>query len=154
MITIDMKFKLFNHLGVCLLTSGFLAIASSAFGQSVELQINGENVQHLTCVKDTQGLMCKTEQRDSQSTQKTADVREAGTAKSLKASTLMPVPQLLSSAQLEFISNVLLGFLYLVLPVGLGLGIFLHDKYYAYRSNLLSTQMELLERLWKQSSQH
>ncbi len=108
-------------------------------------------MQHLTCVKDAQGLMCtidESQERDHEVAKK------AGTAKTLKASTVAAVPQLISSTQLGFISNVLLGFLYFVLPVGLGLGIFLHDKYYAYRSNLVKEQIDLLERLWKQSPQN
>lgn len=127
-----MKFKPFSLLTVCLAASGCLAIAPTAFGQSPEQHINGENVQHLTCVKDAQGLMCKTEERDSE---------PAGN----------PGNVMISSAQLELISNVLLGFLYFVLPTGIGLAIFLHDKYSSYRSAILDKQIEILERLWMQS---
>lgn len=145
-----MKFKPFSLVTVCLAASGCLAIASAAFAQSVKLHIDGEGVQHLTCVKDAQGLMCKTEERDSELAGNPEDVKD-GASESLKASTIKTVPQILSSAQLEFISNVLLGFLYFVLPTGIGLGIFLHDKYSSYRNAILDQQITILERLWTQS---
>lgn len=146
-----MKFKPFSLLTVCLAASGCLAIAPTAFGQSVDQHINGEDVQHLTCVKDAQGLMCKTEERDSEPAGNPGNVSEAGVPESLKVSSITTVPQMISSAQLELISNVLLGFLYFVLPTGIGLAIFLHDKYSSYRSAILDKQIEILERLWMQS---
>lgn len=150
---LDMKCTFFNPLTICLATSGWLAIAPTTFSQSLKPQITGD-VQHLTCLKDAQGLICKIEERDSNSAKNPRDIKKAKATESLKDSTAKTVPQLLSSAQLEFISNILLGFLYFVLPAGLGLGIFLHDKYYAYRSHLLKAQIERLERLWQQNPQH
>lgn len=136
-----MKYKFFSLLPVCLAASGCLAIAPIALGQSLE------EVQHLTCVKDAQGLMCKTEERDSEPVRNPGNGLKAGVPESLKVSTIA-APQLITSAQLEFISNVLLGFLYFVLPTGIGLAIYMHDKYSSYRSAMLEKQIEILERLW------
>ncbi len=63
------------------------------------------------------------------------------------------ITQLLSSEQQRVIVNILLGFGFLV-PCGGLLGIFLYDKYCTYRSAVLKEQIELLERLWQQMSQH
>lgn len=76
---------------------------------------------------------------------------EVGVPESLKVTSIKTVPPKLSSAELELISNVLLGFLYFVLPIGIGLGIFLYDKYSSYRSAVLAQQITILERLWMQS---
>jgi hypothetical protein len=151
MIFKNSKFKPFSILTLCLAASGCLAIAPAAFSQSVKLHIDGEGVQHLTCIKDAQGLMCKTEERDSEPAENPGNDLEAGVPESLKVSSITTVPPKLSSAQLELISNVLLGFLYFVLPIGIGLGIFLHDKYSSYRSAILDQQIMILERLWMQS---
>ncbi|MFB8794655.1 MAG: hypothetical protein U7126_10620 [Microcoleus sp.] len=54
------------------------------------------------------------------------------------------VPQF-DAAQQEEISQMLLGFIYFVLPVGVALSIFLHDKYAQKRSTTLNQQIEVLE---------
>jgi uncharacterized membrane protein len=64
------------------------------------------------------------------------------------------VPQLLTPTQQGAIANFLLGFAYVGLPVGFCLSIFLHDRYYAYRSAILKQQVEILERLWEQSPRY
>jgi|GEM_PF-2221150 len=117
-------------------------VAPAAFGQS---QQNGKNVQYLTCVEDSQGLMCKPQERDSQH-QKPENLLPAS-----QISTTY-VPPVLSAAQLGFICNMLLGILYCVLPTGLVLAVFLHDKHDDYRTQLLSTQIEFLERVWHRNS--
>jgi hypothetical protein len=61
------------------------------------------------------------------------------------------MPQLFDNAQQEQISHILLGFIYFVLPVGVGLSIFLHDKYVQHRSATLNKQIEILEQVWKQT---
>ncbi|MBA3922114.1 MAG: hypothetical protein H0X31_10610 [Nostocaceae cyanobacterium] len=118
-------------------------VAPAAFGQSQ--QVNGKNVQYLTCVEDSQGLMCKPQARDNQH-QKPENLLPAS-----QISTTY-VPPVLSAAQLGFICNMLLGILYCVLPTGLVLAVFLHDKHDAYRTQLLSTQIEFLERVWQRNS--
>lgn len=134
-----MRTKFFNFLAAGLIAFGLVRIAPSlAFAQTITS--NKSEVEHLTCVKDTQGLMCKTDDRD-----KAATSDESATMQ-LTSTT----PQILSSEQLGQFSNVLLGCLYFVLPTGLGLAIFLHDN----RSKTLNEQIERLEKLWSQNPQH
>jgi hypothetical protein len=63
-------------------------------------------------------------------------------------------PQLFNAAQQEEISQMLLGFLYFVLPVGVALSIFLHDKYSQKRSATIKQQTEVLEVTFNQHPQH
>lgn len=149
-----MKFKLFNLLTVCLATSGLLAPAQAAFGQSVERQMNLEEAQHLVCVKQAQHLVCDVEtskEPNSESAPNQGAVKSAKVTESLKSSTVTVVPQLLTPAQQGSISNILIWFSY-VLPCGLVLGILLSDKYCAHRSAVLNEQIEFLERLWQYGS--
>jgi hypothetical protein len=74
-------------------------------------------------------------------------------ASSASTTAAAATPHFLSPAQQESICNILLGTLYFVLPVGLGLAIFLNDRYSNYRSALLHQQIQLLERLWHQNPQ-
>ncbi len=150
-----MKFKLFNLTLVCLATLGGLASSQAAFAQGVEQQINPEQAEHLICVKAGQHLLCdikNSEEREQQLAHRGA-VKQAKAAVPLKTSTDNVVPQLLSPAQQRLMANILLGIGYL-LPCGVCLGIFLYDKYRTYRCALLQEQIEFLERLWQQSTQH
>lgn len=63
-------------------------------------------------------------------------------------------PQLFNAAQQEEISQMLLGFLYFVLPVGVALSIFMHDKYSQKRSATIKQQTEVLEVTFNQHPQH
>jgi hypothetical protein len=171
------KSKLFNLLTVCLATSGLLAPAQAAVGNCVKEQISLEQAQHLVCVKEGEHFLCDVENssdrdslRDSGTSSRWAThrfeaanasqesapnqeaVKEAEATKSLKSSTVPVVGQLLTPAQQGSIANILIGFAYFV-PCGLGLGIFLYDKYCAYRAAVIKEQIEILERLWKQSTQ-
>jgi hypothetical protein len=150
-----MKFKLFNLLALYLATLGGLAASQPAFGHSVERQLNGEQRQPLICVKDGQHLLCdidKSGASDSHSAHQRA-VKEVKAAVDIKSSTVNFAPQILSPAQQKSIADILLWFGYL-LPFGTCLGILLYDKYCAYRSARLNQQIEMLESLWKQTSQH
>jgi hypothetical protein len=109
----------------------------------------------LISVKEEHNLLRdieKSGERASESAQQQA-VKEVKATEKLKSSTVNDVPQLLSPAQQKSIANIALWIGYLV-PCGACLGIFLYDKYYAYRSALLKEQIDMLERLWKQTSQH
>ncbi|NJK69713.1 MAG: hypothetical protein HC789_09075 [Microcoleus sp. CSU_2_2] len=73
----------------------------------------------------------------------------------VSSSTSQPtaVPQF-NAAQQEEIAQMLLGFIYFVLPVGVALTIFLHDKYAKKRSATLNKQIEVLEISFHQTPQH
>jgi len=156
-----MKFKLFNLLTVFLATSGLLAPAKAAtVGSRLEQQMNLEKT-HLVCVKQAQHLLCDVEGSGERKARRVSplDYRQEslnqGAVKSAKAtqipkSSTVNVP--LSPAAQGTISAILLGFIYLFLPFGLSLGLFLYEKYYVYRDAVLKEQIELLERLWQHGS--
>lgn len=60
-------------------------------------------------------------------------------------------PPFFTPAEQAVIANILIGVGYL-LPIGLGLGIFLYDRYASYRETLLKQQIETLERIWQESN--
>jgi hypothetical protein len=132
-----MKPGFFNPLTAGLIAAGLLTLAPTAFAQPTKLQMPATEVEHLTCVRDAQGLMCKPQSHDT----------DASLVKA-PGSTTENFPQLVSSQQLGQFSDALLVCLYLVFPAGLGLAILLHDK----RSELLSAQIEQLEKLWNQTN--
>jgi hypothetical protein len=146
-----MKRQPFYLLTVCIAISGGLLIPSkAALSYSVERQSNPEQAQHLVCRKEGEHFLCNVEKRESPDQDA---VKKIQSTDKLKSSTVNSFPQLLSSDQQRVIVNILLGLGFLI-PCGTLLGIFLYDKYYAYRSAVLKEQIELLERLWKQTSQH
>ena len=148
-----MKFKFFNLLTVCLATSGLLAPAQSAFGDIVEPQMNTEP-QHFVCVKQAQHFVCDLEnsgKRDRSLASNQGSVNEAKATESLNSSNVVTVVPSLTPTQQESVANIFIWLTYL-LPLGLGLGLFLYDKYWAYRSAVLHKQIDLLERLWQYSS--
>lgn len=154
-----MKLKPFNLITVFLATSGLLVPAQVAFGRSLA-QTNLEEAQHLVCIKQGQHFLCDVEksgQHDRVSDSVPAARERQAADKEVKPtqsgeSTDTVVPQLLSSTQQETIANILIGFIYLVLPCGLGLGIFLYNKYRVHRAAIIQEQIELLEKLWQYGS--
>lgn len=109
----------------------------SAYAQSNGLPAN-QPMQRSTCVTDTQGMMCKPTEQDDRPTQPTATPSPAG---------------MLNAQQLDRVSDSLLFILYCVLPVGISLAVFLHDRHNDRRSKELSAQIARLERIWQQSPQ-
>ncbi len=59
----------------------------------------------------------------------------------------------LNRTQMEQMANMLLALIYLVLPIGFGVGLVLHDRHQAQRTATLEAQIKLLEKLWHQSPQ-
>ena len=91
-----------------------------------------QNVQHLTCTRDPQGLMCTIDQSQE--------------AVALKQSAISQ-NQGIRSEQLEQISNALIGLIFIGLPIGLILAVIIHDK----RDSDRTKQVEQLERIWQQN---
>lgn len=151
-----MKLKLFNLIAVCLATSGLLALPVAAFGNNPEEPNNPEQTQQTLCVKQGELLLCnveKSRQRDRESVRNQVTLNELQSPDSLPSSEINVVPNLLSPAQQNSIANIVLGIGYLI-PCCTFLGIFLYDKYCDYHSAKLNGQIEMLERLWQQTSQH
>ena len=125
-----MKANFFNPLVASAMTVGLLTIAPSALSQTANVQVQDAGVEHLTCVKDSQGLMCKPMDRDRQPV---VNVKNSS---------------VVTSEQLGHISNGLLAILYFLLPASLGLAIFLRDQ----KSDRINKQVMRLEKLWSQTS--
>lgn len=128
---------------VCFMLAGASLVAPSALSQDVARSTPSAVTPNSTCAIESQGLMCNVDQHE-------LETPSASSQASINAASLL---QPSTNAQMEQLSNVLLGFLYFVLPVGFGLGLFLHDRYQAYRSAMLDAQIKLLEKLWEQSPQ-
>ena len=97
-----------------------------------------QNVQHLTCTRDPQGLMCT--------------INETQETVSLKNSERSALPQHQDaqtnySEQLEQISNGLIGLIFIGLPIVLMVAIVVQDK----RDIDRTKRLEQLERIWHQS---
>jgi hypothetical protein len=120
---------------ICLAVVGVVSIAPSALSQGVARST--ATVQHSTCASDPQGSMCSSQ-------------RELDSAATPQTVAMLPA---LSDAQMEQLSDVLLGLLYFVLPIGFGIGLFIHDRHQAERAAALEAQIKLLEKLWEQSPQ-
>ena len=135
-------------------TSGLIAPAQVVFAGSLAEQTETATAQHLVCVKEEQHFLCdidNSEKRNSQAEQ------NRGTAKATKATGSNPsneaaVTQIVTPAQQERIANFFLIFIYFILPGGLGLGMFLHNRYCVHRAAAIQKQIELLERLWQHGS--
>ena len=149
-----MRLKLFNLTTVFLATSGLLAPVQVAFGRSLPEHTETDALQHLVCVKEKQHLLCdidNSEKRNSQAEQNQGTANETKATGS-NASTDAALTQIVTPTEQESIANLLLIFIYLVLPSGLGLGIFLHNRYCVHRAAAIQKQIALLEKLWQHGS--
>jgi predicted PurR-regulated permease PerM len=116
-------------------------IATSAAAQMAASSKQNLPVQHLTCVQDTQGLMC---------THNEASNVSSGVEQTTVSKAELSAPEGLTAEQLGQVSNLLLGVMYFGLPIALVFAVLRHDKRYAERIQ----QIEQLKRIWGQSPQH
>lgn len=123
-----------------LMLSGGL-ITSAAAAQPINASKQNSQVQHLTCVKDAQGLMCKVDEALNPSS--------SGVQQKIVAKADLTPSELAINEQLGQMSNILLGIIYLGLPIALVFAILLHDK----RVAELAQSIEGLERIWNQNPQ-
>ncbi len=155
-----MKFRLF-HLVILLATSGLLAPTQAALGFVPTQQTNKEKVRWV-CVEQAQQLLCDVDRKketlaiadqEQSTTSNQATTKESATAIKSSAVTIVPPIDMLpfSPPQEKLIANTLIELSYL-LPSGLLLWILISESYSAYRSTMLTRQIELLERLWQSSS--
>ncbi len=115
-------------------------MATSAVAQTAVSSKRNSQVQHLTCMQDTQGLMCTHNEalNLSSSVEQTTDSKPDPSA-----------PGWLTAQQLGQVSNLLLGVMYFGLPIALVFAVLRHDKRDAERTQ----QIEQLKRIWEQSPQ-
>lgn len=141
--------KFLNLVTIGLALAGAVAIASPALSQTAMLGLSAARsgsdtvVQRSTCVRDPQGLMCNANSNEIDQLPLTPQT-------SVHTATVL---QPLTHVQMEQLSDLLLGVLYFVLPIGFGLTLLLHDRDEAYRAAMLDNQIKLLEKLWEQSPQ-
>ncbi|MBM0743117.1 hypothetical protein JOY44_16130 [Phormidium sp. CLA17] len=122
-----------------LLSGGLLTPAVAA--QPIDTSKQNSQVQHLTCVKDTQGLMCTVDEA--------LNTSSSGVEQKIAAKADSTPSELAFNEQLGQMSNILLGIIYLGLPIALVFAILLHDK----RVAELAQSIEGLERIWNQNPQ-
>ena len=142
-----MNFNLYNLLTVCLATSALLAPVQKAFGAGLAARMNGEKIQHLVCVKDTQhSLQCQVENSQHEA---------------IKSNKSMPAPVAISTqqssiAQINQYENInpieVLLLLVCVGSISSGLFLFLYIKHCNNQAAVLRRNIEVLERLWMLSS--
>ena len=116
-------------------------IATPALAQKAVPSKQNSQVQHLTCLQDTQGLMmCTLDEAlngSSRVHQTTASQSD------------LSAPALITAEQLGLVSNLLLGVIYFGLPTALAFAVLRHDKRDAERTQ----DIERLKRIWEQSPQ-
>lgn len=127
---------------LCLAASGWWTMAERAtFAQDATLPTEADAALHLVCVKQSEQFLCQPQPTgQTQTPALTDDVVVTATL----------TPQFLTAAQQDWLCNILLGVTYL-LPVGLGLGLFMSDRYTKYRATVLNQQIQVLERIWQQN---
>ncbi len=120
-----------------LMLAGGLIVSATAMQPTVSASQNSQ-VQHLTCIQDTQGLMCNIDQASNMS--KPVEQTHTPTAGSW-------VPEIITTEQLEQVSNLLLGIMYFGLPTALVFAVLRSDRQDTQRTKLI----EQLERTWNQN---
>jgi hypothetical protein len=125
-----------------MLSGGLIAV--SAVAQNAVSAKQNSQVQHLTCMQDTQGLMCTLDEALSGSSR----MQQTKVSQTVSQSDLS-APALITAEQLGLVSNLLLGFMYFGLPTALAFAVFRHDKRDVERTQYI----EQLKRIWGQSPQ-
>ncbi|MEH2054782.1 MAG: hypothetical protein V7K97_01100 [Nostoc sp.] len=137
-----MKAKLLNVLTVCVVTLAVLSPELVVFGiiwerhlelvksQNLAAEVNNTNTDALTLAPQTEGT-------HSPQT-------------SIQSSDRNVVHQMLTVAEQYKFANILQWF-FLLTPICVGLGILFYDRYLVHRAAVLKEQVEMLERLWRQS---
>ncbi|MEX0268044.1 hypothetical protein AB3R30_02765 [Leptolyngbyaceae cyanobacterium UHCC 1019] len=123
-----------------LLLSGGL-ITSAAAAQPINASKQNSQVQHLTCIEDTRGLMCTVDE--------TLNTSSSSVQQKTAAKADLTPSELAINKQLGQMSTILLGIIYLGLPIALVFAVLRHDK----RDAELAQSIEGLERIWNQNPQ-
>lgn len=117
-----------------ILSGGLLASAAAA--QPTVASNQNSQVQHLTCVQDTQGLMCNVDETSKRESDRVSVSTSDNSA-----------PELITAQQLEQLSNLVLGIMYFGLPFALVFAVLRQDK----QDTELTQRIEQLERIWNSS---
>ncbi|MEH2377021.1 hypothetical protein [Nostoc sp.] len=133
-----MKAKLLNVLTVCVVTLVVLSPGLVVFGIIWE--------QHLELVK-SQNLASEVNKTSTNASQ-TEGTHSSQT--SIQSSDRNVVDQMLTVTEQYKFATILQWF-FLLTPICIGLGILFYDRYLVHRAAVLKEQVEMLERLWRQS---
>ncbi|PSB58553.1 hypothetical protein [Chamaesiphon polymorphus] len=127
-----MNIKHLTPILVGMMLSG--GIITSAVAQPATPSSQNAQVEHLTCVRDPQGLMCNVDESSSvKSTERVTIHKNSST------------PAVVTTEQLAQASDLLLGIIYLGLPSALILAIVRYDRRAAKHTQLVAQ----LERIWE-----
>ncbi|WP_309739845.1 MULTISPECIES: hypothetical protein [unclassified Chamaesiphon] len=128
-----MNIKHLTPILVGMMLSGGI-LTSAAVAQPATSSSQNSQVEHLTCVRDPQGLMC--------------NVDDSSNVKSTERVTISKnrsTPAAVNTQQLAQASNLLLGIIYLGLPSALIFAIVRYDRRAAQHTQLVAQ----LERIWE-----
>ncbi len=137
-----MKAKLLNVLTVCVVTLTVLSPGIVVFGIVWQ--------QHLELVK-SQNLACEVNKTNTDASALTPQKEGTHSPQtSIQSSDRNVVYQMLTVAE-EYKFATILQWFFLLIPICVGLGILFYDRYLVHRAAVLREQVEMLERLWRQS---
>lgn len=135
----------------CVALVGMMTIAAASIAQPAVAQASTtQRIGQSTSKTTTPYLICTAEAHGSMCNPEGSTLKSDGEHKhAAPEATKFALSQSLSNVQMEHFADLLLRLIYVVMPVGLGLSIFLHDRHRA----MINAQIERLEKLWQQSSQ-
>ncbi|MEH2347791.1 MAG: hypothetical protein V7K55_07265 [Nostoc sp.] len=137
-----MKAKVLNVLTVCVVTLAMLSPGLVVFGIIWERHLDLVKFQNLAyevnkTTKNAPTLAPQTEVTHSPQT-------------SIQSSDRNVIHQMLTVAE-QYKFAAILQWFFLLTPICVGLGILFYDRYLVHRAAVLKEQVEMLERLWRQS---
>ncbi|MHC5725845.1 MAG: hypothetical protein ACYTXY_17250 [Nostoc sp.] len=137
-----MKAKLLNVLTVCVVTLVMLSPGIVVFGIIWE--------RHLELVK-SQNLASEVNQTSTNAPALAPQTEGTHSSQtSIQSSDRNVVDQMLTVTEQYKFATILQWF-FLLTPICIGLGILFYDRYLVHRAAVLKEQVEMLERLWRQS---
>ncbi|MBN3950824.1 MAG: hypothetical protein HWQ38_31880 [Nostoc sp. NMS7] len=137
-----MKAKLLNVLTVCVVTLVMLSPGLVVFGIIWE--------RHLELVK-SQNLASEVNNISTNSPALAPQTEGTHSSQtSIQSSDRNVVDQMLTVTEQYKFATILQWF-FLLTPICIGLGILFYDRYLVHRAAVLKEQVEMLERLWRQS---
>lgn len=137
-----MKAKLLNVLTVCVVTLVVLSPGLIVFGIIWERHLELVKFQNLASEVN------KTSTNAPTLTPQTEGTHSSQT--SIQSSDRNVVDQMLTVTEQYKFATILQWF-FLLTPICIGLGILFYDRYLVHRAAVLKEQVEMLERLWRQS---
>jgi len=137
-----MKAKLLNVLTVCVVTLVVLSPGLVVFGIIWERHLELVKFQNLASEVNKTSTNAPTLASQTEGTHSSQT--------SIQSSDRNVVDQMLTVTEQYKFATILQWF-FLLTPICIGLGILFYDRYLVHRAAVLKEQVEMLERLWRQS---